>query len=458
MVALQVIVGLVAVAGLPVLVLLALDGLLGGLRRVIPGGTPRFYLLMLQRSLLRHLLRTTLTASALTILVLVVLAVWSVLWSLDQVTREKAAERKFIVRAKHYVPSEMPLAYADRLARECRELPAELRPGDDDMMTWQVYLGTVDPTKRTRENFILVYALEPDKLVTMMDVLDDVPPDQDREFRQVVAKLAANRRGAILGHEKLAALNKQVGERFKVTSFNHPGIDLEFEIVGLFPPGRYERNAAMDRDYLNNALSDFERRTGEKHPMLKRTLNLFWVRVPSHEAAEALAARIEDPARFADPPLTMETLSSGITMYVESYGDLIWTLRWLLVPAALVSMALLAANTVSINTRERATEVAVLKVLGYPPSAVAAIIIGEALLIGLVCGVACPVLMYVAVNEFLGGVRLSETAASFAIFFIPINTFWWGPAVGAGTALLGSIGPTYSACRVQVAEVFGKVQ
>src|SRR5262249_31162629 len=154
--------------------------------------------------------------------------------------------------------------------------------------------------------------------------LEDLPSDDEREFRAAVTKLETNPRGVILGRDKLRMLNKRVGERFKVTSFNYQGIDLEFEIVGLFPPGRYERNAVMRHDYLNNALSAYERPGGRKHPMVERTLNLFWVRVPSPEAASALASRIQDPARFSSPALTMETLSSAITLYADGYSDLIW--------------------------------------------------------------------------------------------------------------------------------------
>ncbi len=458
MLLLQILLGITCAVALPMLALLVLCGILGGLRRIIKGGTPHFYLTMLQRSLLRNPLRTTLTASALTVLVFVVLAVWSALWTLGQVTEEKAHDLKFIIRAKHYVPSELPLAYIDQLMEECRKLPVEQRPLEHDMMAWQMYVGTVDPAKKTHENYVIAYALEPSRLLTMMDVLEGLTPELEREFREAVAKLQANVRGIILGREKLHMLNKKVGDRFKVSSFNHQGIDLEFEIVGLFPPKQYALNAAMSRDYLNNALSEYERRCGRKHVMVKRTLSLFWVRLPSREAAQMLAARIADPARFSSPALTMETLSSAITLYAQGYSDLIWTLRWLLVPAALVSMSLLAANTVSINTEERATEVGLLKVLGYRPFVIAALIIGEAMLIGAICGAACSTLLYVLVNEFMGGLRPADTTASFTAFFIPVNALWWGPAVGVASALLGSFGPAWSACRVKVAEVFGKLQ
>ena len=41
-------------------------------------------------------------------------------------------------------------------------------------------------------------------------------------------------------------------------------------------------------------------------------------------------------------------------------------------------------------------------------------------------------------------------------FLVPLAALWWGPVLGAATALLGSVAPAWSACRVQVAAVFAR--
>lgn len=452
-------VGLLLVAGVALLALVALPALLGCLRVAVPGRQARFFLMFMQRSLLRNPVRTGMTACAVSLLVAVVLSVWTVLRALDQSTEQKAAELKYIVRARYGIPSEMPLAYAARLERECRDLPDEARLRDEDTMSWQMYMGTVAPTRRAREDFVVCFALEPRKLLTvMMDNLDDLPPQEAQVFREAVARMEANRQGLIVGQRRLRVLNKQIGDRIKITGINHPGIDLELEIVGLFPPGRWEPTAVINRDCLNAAMDDYERRTGQRHPMTERTLTLFWVRAPNHATAELLAARVEDPSRFATPPLLMETPSSGVAVFVEGYRDLIWVMRWLLVSAVLATMALLGANTVSISVRERDTEVGVLKVLGYRPLHVATLVVGEAVLVGTVCGFSCASVIYVVVNWLLGGLRFSEPMVDFAHLFVPAAALWWGPAIGAGTALAGSVWPAWSACRINVAAVLGRVR
>ena len=52
-----------------------------------------------------------------------------------------------------------------------------------------------------------------------------------------------------------------------MTSINYKDIDLEFEIVGEFPEGRYNQSAVMNRDYLNRALDQYERDNRRKHPL-----------------------------------------------------------------------------------------------------------------------------------------------------------------------------------------------
>ena len=63
----------------------------------------------------------------------------------------------------------------------------------------------------------------------------------------------------------------------------------------------------------------------------------------------------------------MRDASSGIASFLDAYRDLLCGMRWLLVPAILVTMALVIANAISISVRERRMEMAVLKVLGFSP-------------------------------------------------------------------------------------------
>ena len=76
------------------------------------------------------------------------------------------------------------------------------------------------------------------------------------------------------------------------------------------------------------------------------------------------------------------------------------------------------------------------------------------LLVGAGTGLLCAALSYFGVWA-MGGINFR--VAFFPAFFIPVGALWWGPAIGAGTALVGSFIPAWGARSIKVSEVFSKV-
>ena len=303
---------------------------------------------------------------------------------------------------------------------------------------------------------VFVIAMDPRKIRTMMDELEDIPPEQAGPLDAAVARLIANRRGIIVGKDRLAAINKRVGERFTVYGQMYRGIDLEFEIVGVFPPGRYDAFAAMNADYLNEAIDAYGLKPGNSpHPLADKRLNLVWLRLPDEEAFNRVSAQIASSPEYTNPAVKCETLASLVTTSMAALRDIIWGVRWLLVPAALTSLSLLIANSISISVRQRRTELAVLKVLGFRPYQILVLVLGEALAIGIIAGLASAVLTYLLINDVLGGIKFPVGLIN--SMYVPGDAVWWGIGIGVGTALLGSFVPAWTARNVKVAEVFSKV-
>ena len=413
--------------------------------------------LLLFRSLRRNVPRTALTFLAIFVLVFVVAAIWSILAFLDEVSTEKEKDFKVIVTEKFQFPSQMPPRYERDILAEIAKLPEHLRPADIDanIMTWTFVLATTDPEKRTFESMIFFFAMDPKKFPTMMDGLEEFSPDDLAKLDDMIAAMERNKRGVVVGPQRLELLNKQVGDTIKATCLNYKDLEFELEIIGTFPKGtRYDQSSLMHRDYLFAALEDYERQHGEPHPLEDKTLNLIWVKMPTREAYEILAERVNSPGAFSTPAVKLETASSGISTWFEPYKDLLWGMKWLLSPAILATMALVIANAISISVRERRTEMAVLKVLGFRPWQVLALVLSEALLVGALSGLMSGALAYGAV-AMTGGIPFP--IAFFPKFGISVNALWWGPALGAATALAGSLLPAWSARSVKASEVFARV-
>jgi putative ABC transport system permease protein len=416
-----------------------------------------FHIRFVLKSLLRNLLRSSLTAAATMLLVFVVTLVWTVLWFLHAVTAEKSKDLKAIVTEKWQIPSQMPFSYGATLADGGARQPGDVKP--QDSMTWQFYGGSLvqDPAQRSRENIVFFFCMDPKKFLTMMDGIDEFTEPQKAQIKQWADDMVKDKRKVVVGEERLTALHKKVGDKIKVYSFNYKDIDLECEIIGSLPKGRYAQSAVMNCAYLNDAVNEDYPRThnGAKHEMADKSLNLVWLRVPDTKTYEKVAGQVETAFANSTPSVKCETASSGVASFLDAYRDLLWGMEWIFSPIALVSMAVVIATAISISVRERRTEMAILKVLGFGPWRIMTLVLGEALLLGALSGLISVGLTYLIVNVYIGGIPFP--IAFFPAFRIPIYALAWGPMIGAGTALVGSLVPAWSARGVKVSEVFSKV-
>jgi putative ABC transport system permease protein len=364
---------------------------------------------------------------------------------------------KVIVTYKWSVPSQLPPTHADYLDPSSPSLlPALMdestqKPkfyGPQDFMTWSFYGGTTDPAKITPETMLFFFVMDPDQIIPMMDEMRDLDP-------KLVEALKNNIKGCLLGSDKLKMLNKQVGDRFKMTSINYKGIDLEFEIVGVLPDGRYNSSAIMRMDYFNNAFDLYTRTNKVAHPLANKRMNLIWIRVGDREKFNKIGTIIEDAPQFRDAPVKIETASALVGSFLEAYKEIFSAMKYLLVPGMLVVMALVMANAINITVRERRTEMAVMKVLGYSPNQIMLLILGEAMFIGALSGFLAAAATYAFFNLKWGGIPFR--IGFFPVFRIPEVAIMWGLAIGSVTTFAGSIVPAWTARSVKVSEVFAKV-
>lgn len=415
----------------------------------------KFFLLIL-KNVRRNMLRTSLTSLGTIALVLVVTLVWSILQFLADQTSEKKQNVKAIITEKWQLPSQMPRAYSDSLRDGAYKEEGDVHPKDS--MTWQFFGGSMDPARRDPKLRMFAFAMQPDKIRTMMDGLDKetLTGEEGRRLDEAVAKMMNNRATIIMGEDILKQIDRKIGDKITLYGINYSGINLEFEIVGSFTTARYAKSSAFDCEYLNAALDVYpSTHNGQKHPLADKTLNLVWLMVDNPAAYAQVAEQIEGSPDYRSPPVKCEVSSNAIAAFLAGFRDIIWGMRWILGPAALASLSLIIANAISIGVRERRMELAVMKVLGFRPFQILILVVGESLLLGGGSGFISSGGTYCVVNLIFGGINFP--IAFFPKFDIPLAALWWGPAIGSAAAILGSIVPAWQACRVKVSEVFSKV-
>jgi putative ABC transport system permease protein len=418
---------------------------------------PKLFLLMF-KNLRRNLLRTSLTAAAIIVLAVIVTFIWMVVRTLDMATEDKAKDFKLIVTERWQLPSEMPMTHAYYLDPDSPLFMPELRGliGKGDFMTWSFYGGSTDINQVSFDTLVFFFCMNPDHIKTMMDGTENVEDSVIRDMKTDVRKV-------LLGKERMEKMGLKVGSTFTVyglEQFGYKGIDLECVVAGTLPNAQYGLVGIMNAEYFYRALDKWptnpaNRSPGSIHPRSEKRLSLIWLRVRDREAFTKAAHIIESSPNFAARPVKVETASGGIAAFLDAYRDLLWAVKWLMVPAILISMTLVISNAIAITVRERTTEMAVMKVLGFRPVQIQVLVLGEAVLVGGVSGFLATAGAYVIINLVFEGLHFP--IGFFPAFMVPWEAFFWGFAIGGGTGLLGSFLPAWTARSVKVSEVFAKV-
>jgi putative ABC transport system permease protein len=416
----------------------------------------RQYARLLFKSLARNKLRTVLTSLATGLFVFVVTLIGTILYILHLATAEKTKDFKALVTERWQLPSQMPYAYASTLAEGAYRKPGDAKPVDS--MTWEFFGGCLekDAAKRTRDNLVFFFCMDPSKVLTMFDGMDELSAEETARVKEMIRLVEEDKRRVVLGIDRLKALNKRVGERMTLYSINYKDIVLEdVEIAGVLPDGRWNGSAVMHHERLQRALDAYkDAHKGQPHPLADKTLGLVGLKVSDTDMYNQIARQITESPLYSQPAVKVETWSAGVASFLDAYRDFLWVM-WMGVFVVSATMALVIANAISISVRERRTEMAVLKVLGFGPTAILLLVLGEALLIGCLSGLTSAGATWLVVNKVLGGIKFP--IGFFPEFRIPLLALVWGFGLGGVTALVGSLWPAWSARSVKVSEVFAKV-
>ncbi len=417
------------------------------------------------RNMRRNLLRTALVYVALFVLTGMLTLIYTFVTSLDKLTADKEGQQLVILTEKHSIPSQMPPGHEGRVRELLMELDPADRPADLDanVMTWSFIAGSTEKGKATPQNTLFFFALSPESITGGMMAeqglsREDLGDANWAELQRVMEVVKQDKRNVVIGEDRLRIMGKRVGDEITVYSTNYPDLAFECRIVGAFPGGgRMGGAAAMRYDYLRSKLDDYERRTGKRHPQADRCLNLVWVRMPSKAAYEKLAGKVNNNTAFT-PAAKLETFSAIVGAFTEGLKDILWGMKWIVMPAIVCIMCLVVGITITIGVRERWKEMAVMKVLGFGPGQVMSTVVAEAVLIGLFGGMLATWAMYFGVMLVAGWAKgAGGGAAFFASLKVPGEVLWMGPMLGVFIGLIGSALPSWSARKVKVSEVFSQV-
>ena len=378
------------------------------------------FLRLITRNVARNKRRTALTIISVSVSVFLLATMQAVISALGSISELTGGEYRVIVRRNTSLADAMPEAYRQKIA----QIPGVI---DTCPANW---FGGIYKEDKPQYMFAQFY-VDPK---TLFDVQFEfqISPEEKAAFQRertaaVVSKKLADKYGW-----KLGDVIELKGTIYQVNpSLTLRGIYESPQDAGLF----------FHREYVEEAIG----RRG--------LVGTYRVRLDSPESAPRVMEEIDHMFANSTAPTKTETEAAFAASFVSMLGNV----KGLITGVGLVvvfTITLIAANTMAMSARERFTEIAVMKALGFRPGVVMALVLSESVLIALVGG-ALAAFAAKVIYQFVG---MGEVMAIFLQNFkITGGTIIIALGVSVWIGLVSGGIPAFNAARISLVDGLRRV-
>jgi putative ABC transport system permease protein len=361
---------------------------------------------LILKNILRNKRRTLLTASSIVVSLFLIITLATIL---TESTRgsEEANPLRLWTRHSVSLAFDLPAAHQQRIATV---------PGVKSVMPFSWYGGIYQDER----NFFANFGVDATKLRENYPELKM----SDAEWQS----FTSDRQGAIVGRKLSQLFGFHVGQRITLRSpiYNN---SMEFIIRGV-SGGLDEKTLYFHHEYMNESMPEWG----------KDKVGTFSLTANSAEDVPRIAQAIDSIFLNTDAPTKTETEREFAMSFEAMMGGL-KQFMYGIMAAITFSLLLIMGNTMAMTVRERTKEVGTLKALGFKRGAIAALFLGEALVvttIGALLGIAAAILIFRSVD-------LSLYIPNFSAFVPTVSTLAFAFAI---SLVVGLISVSYSAYRV----------
>ena len=300
---------------------------------------------------------------------------------------------------------------------------------------------------RDPKYFFANYAVEPEAFLQVFPEIM-LPEDQKQQWLR-------DRRGCIIGRKLAEKWGWKTGDTFELESAIPPyriGHPFDFVIDGIYDTDE-KKYPATD---LNSMYFDFDYLYEATKSRSYSGIGWLTVQIADPSQAGAISKAIDAEFENTDAPTKTETEQAFLAGFISLAGNLSLLLNAIGVAVAF-TILLVTANTMSIAVRERQQEIAVLKTLGYTSGLVMMLILGEALLIGLMGGLLGIVISLGIVRVLPQVPFLGDVVAGFPNFGLSPQTTAIGIAIALLLGLAAGFVPALMAYRSRIVDALRQI-
>jgi putative ABC transport system permease protein len=251
-----------------------------------------------------------------------------------------------------------------------------------------------------------------------------------------------DRQGAIVGRKLADQFGWKVGDVIPIRGTIFSG-NWQFTVRAIFE-GRDEttltRQFFMHWDYINESVKKRFPRRGDQ-------VGVFNVLISDPSRAADVSKAIDAEFRNSLAETLTETEKAFQLGFVAQSEAIVVAIRVVSFVVIFIIMAVVA-NTMAMTARERIAEYATLKVLGFSPGYVAALIFGEAMVLAFL-GAGIGILL---TFPMASGFANSPAGAAFASFAVSASTVWLQVACAIAVGVIAALVPGWRSARVKIVD------
>ncbi|MHB9835766.1 ABC transporter permease [Paraburkholderia terrae] len=377
-----------------------------------------YLLKLITRNALRHKLRTTLTVLGLMIAVLAFGLLHTVIdaWYAGAAA---ASNARLVTRNAISLTFPLPLSYENRIRGV-------------DGVTLVARSNWFGGVYRDPKNFFAQFAVSDNYLDLYPEFI--LPAQQRSDYER-------DRKGCLIGRQLATAYGFKVGDVIPIKGTIYPGT-WEFVVRGILD-GRDEstitRQMIFHWDYLNESVRKMPGRRADQ-------VGVYVVGIDNPDDAAAISRNVDNVFKNSLAETLTETEQAFQLGFVAMSNQIIAAIRLVSYVVIVIIMAVMA-NAMAMSARERTTEYATLKALGFGPGFLALLMFGESLTICTV-GAGLGMLATPPAASFFK----QATGGVFPVFTVSHETMLQQAACALVVGLAAAIIPALQAARVRIVE------
>ena len=258
---------------------------------------------------------------------------------------------------------------------------------------------------------------------------------------------ANNRTGAVIGQELADRFGWKVGDRIPIQTTIWTKADgsnsWEFDIEGIFSSSAKGSSTALmlfQYDYFE-----------ETRMFGKGTVGWYTLRVAKGANPVEVAHAID--LQFANSANETKTSTEAAfaQSFTKQFGNIALIVT-LVLGAVFFTLLLVAGNTMSQSVRERISELAVLKTLGFGDNSILGLVLSESVLIMLIGG-----MLGLGVGWLMITGMAAQLAAFLPGFYLPTQSLLLGLALMMTAGVVAGVFPALKAMRLSIVDALARV-